>query len=81
MVLSTGVLLFMSEATKCWGNVAFRYKMLFLFLALLFQFTGLRKVVRAGELRFPPLTRKLTASVAVFLWFGVAIAGRAIAFF
>ena len=81
VTLLTGTLLFTSEATKCWGNIAFRYKMLFLFLALLFQFTGLQKVARADEQRFSPLTRKLTAFVAVFLWFGVAIAGRAIAFF
>lgn len=81
LVLFTGVLLFMSEATKCWGNVAFRYKMLFLFLALVFQFTALQKVTRADERRFPPLARKITAFVAVFLWFGVAVAGRAIAFF
>ena len=36
LVVLTGLLLFVSEATKCWGNIAFRYKMLFLFLALLF---------------------------------------------
>jgi hypothetical protein len=81
LVLLTGTILFISEATKCWGNIAFRYKMLFLFLALLFQFTGLRIITRAGEHRFSPIARKLTAFVAVFLWFGVAIAGRAIAFF
>lgn len=81
LVLSTGIILFISEATKCWGNVGFRYKMLFLFLALLFQFTGLQKITRAAEGRFSPITRKITAFVAIFLWFGVAIAGRAIAFF
>ena len=81
LVLSTGIILFISEATKCWGNVAFRYKMLFLFLALLFQFTGLLKITRADEHRFSSATRKVTAAVAVFLWFGVAVAGRAIAFF
>jgi hypothetical protein len=81
VTLLTGTLLFTSEATKCWGNIAFRYKMLFLFLALLFQFTGLQKVARADEQRFSPLVRKATAFVAVFLWFGVAVAGRAIAFF
>jgi hypothetical protein len=81
LVLSTGVILFISEATKCWGNTGFRFKVLFLFLALLFQFTGLQTVTRASEYRFSPMTRKITAFVAVFLWFGVAVAGRAIAFF
>ena len=79
--LLTGTLLFTSEATKCWANIAFRYKMLFLLLALLFQFTGMQKVARAEDQRFSPLTRKVTAFVAIFLWFGVAAAGRAIAFF
>jgi hypothetical protein len=81
LVLATGIILFISEATKCWGNVAFRYKMLFLFLALVFQFTGLQKITGADEHRFSSSTRKLTAYVAIFLWFGVAVAGRAIAFF
>lgn len=81
LTILTGTLLFTSEATKCWGNVAFRYKMLFLFLALLVQFTVLHRVARGDEQRFSPLARKITALVAVFLWFGVAIAGRAIAFF
>ena len=58
LALSTGTILFISEATKCWGNIAFQYKMLFLFLALLFQFTGLQKVARADEQRFSPLSRK-----------------------
>lgn len=80
-VLGTGILLFVSEAVKCWRNPAFRYKMLFLFLALVFQFTVLRVLSRAEEGRFPRLTRGLTGIVAVCLWFGVAAAGRAIAFF
>jgi hypothetical protein len=81
LVVVTGLLLFVSEATKCWGNIAFRYKMLFLFLALLFQFTGLQRVSRADEYRFSPLARKITALVSILLWFGVGTAGRAIAFF
>jgi len=81
LTLLTGTLLFTSEATKCWGNIAFRYKMLFLFLALLFQFTALRRVTRSEDRQFSPLVRKITALIAVFLWFGVAVAGRAIAFF
>jgi len=80
-VLVTGILLFVSEAVKCWRNPAFRYKMLFLFLALIFQFTVLRVLSRADEGRFPPIARGLTGIVAVLLWFGVAVAGRSIAFF
>jgi hypothetical protein len=80
-VLTTGTLLCMSEATKCWGNPAFRNKMLFLILALVFQFTGLRIIGQAEEGRFSPFVRKATGLVAVILWFSVAAAGRAIAFY
>jgi hypothetical protein len=81
LTVFTGTLLFMSETTKCWGNIAFRYKTLFFFSAILFQFTVLRRVARGDEQRFSPWVRKITAFVAVCLWFCVAIAGRAVFFF
>jgi hypothetical protein len=81
LTLVTGALLFTSETTKCWGNIAFRYKALFLLLALPFQFTALRIVSRADRQGLPPMVRKLTGLIAVFLWFGVAVFGRAIFFF
>ena len=81
LAIFTGTLLFMSETTKCWGNIAFRYKTLFFFLAISFQFTGLRRVIRGDEQRFSPLALRITAAIAVFLWFGVAVFGRAVFFF
>lgn len=81
LTIFTGTLLFMSETTKCWGNVAFRYKTLFFFPAILFQFAGLQRVARSNGQRFSPLTCKITALIAVCLWFGVAIFGRAVFFF
>jgi hypothetical protein len=81
LTILTGTLLFMSETTKCWGNIAFRYKTLFFFLAISFQFTVLHRVIRGDERRFSPLARRITALVAVFLWFGVAVFGRAVFFF
>ena len=53
LVVLTGLLLFVSEATKCWGNIAFRYKMLFLFLALLFQFTACKGSAEPTNTAFP----------------------------
>ena len=81
LTIFTGTLLFMSETTKCWGNIAFRYKTLFFLLAITFQFTGLRIVTWSEGQRFSPLVRRITALIAVCLWFGVAIAGRAVFFF
>jgi hypothetical protein len=71
-MLSTGFLLFVSEALKCYGNDSFRAKMFFLFLALFFRFT-----------LYPKLTRswgKLAAGASLVLWFSVGLAGRAIGF-
>jgi hypothetical protein len=81
LTLLTGTLLFTSEAVKCWGNIAFHYKALFLLMALPFQFTILHMVIRKDRQGFPPIVRKLTALTALVLWFGVAVFGRAIFFF
>src|SRR6202161_2176304 len=45
VMLTSGMLLFLSEAMKCYGNTSFRIKMLFLFFALLFQFTIYNRIV------------------------------------
>ena len=79
VMLTSGLLLFVSEAMKCYGNTSFRVKMLFLFLALLFQFTVYNRVV-ASEGKSAPAAGKIAAAVALCLWFGVGLAGRAIGF-
>jgi len=79
VMLTSGILLFLSEATKCYGNISFRVKMLFLFFALLFQFTIYNRTV-ASEGKSAPGAGKVAAVVAICLWFGVGLAGRAIGF-
>jgi hypothetical protein len=79
VMLTSGVLLFLSEAMKCYGNTSFRIKMLFLFLALLFQFTIYNRIA-ASEDKSAPVGGKIAAAVALCLWFGVGLAGRAIGF-
>ncbi len=79
IMLTSGLLLFLSEAMKCYGNTSFRIKMLFLFFALLFQFTIYNRTVR-GESASAPIGGKTAAVVALCLWFGVGLAGRAIGF-
>jgi hypothetical protein len=73
----TGIPLFLSESIKCLYSFAFWIKMASLFLALLFTFTVVRSVIRAGPAsgRAP-----LTALVSLVLWFGVAFGGRWIGF-
>ena len=80
VMLVTGFLLFVSEATKCYYSLAFSVKMTSLFLAIVFTFTLHRKVVMADEIRVGPLWSKLAAVVSVTLWSLVGIGGHWIGF-
>jgi len=80
VMLATGFLLFLSEATKCYYSLAFTVKMTSLFLAIIFTFTLHRKVAMADEIRVGPLWSKLVAVVSVTLWSLVGIGGRWIGF-
>ena len=77
----TGVLMFLSEAIKCYFSPPFWYKMILLLLASLFAFTIRRRVVMAEPGRMSPLVLKVTALVSMALWFGVGFSGRWIAFY
>jgi hypothetical protein len=79
VMLVSGILLFLSEAMKSYGNTSFRVKMLFLFAALLFQFTIYNRTVALEDKVAPP-SGKIAAGVALCLWFGVGLAGRGIGF-
>jgi hypothetical protein len=79
MVVS-GILLFLSEAVKCYYSAAFLTKMTFLFPAIVFTFTVRRRVAAADDTRVRPLWRKLVALVSVTLWTVVAASGRWIGF-
>ena len=76
----TGLLLFSSEAAKCYEHVAFWFKMTCLLLACIFTFTTYRKVVMADEDTVTPVRARLTAIVSLALWTGVGIGGRWIGF-
>ncbi len=78
-MLATGMLLFTSEALKCYGNESFRAKMVLLFFALAFRFTVYRRVLRA-ENGLLPRWAKVIAGISLVLWFSVGLAGRAIGF-
>ena len=78
VMLASGVLLFTSEATKCYYHAAFWVKMTSLLLAILFTFTVRRKV--AGADKPSPLRSKLVAMASVTLWSAVGIGGRWIGF-
>ena len=78
LALGSGTLLFLAEAVKCYYNVAFWYKMGLLASAVVFQLI-VHQRLKVASGASTGLT-KGTAAVSLLLWFGVAVAGRAIAF-
>ena len=80
VMLISGILLFTSEATKCYDHGAFWVKMACLAAAIAFTFTVKRKVTNAGEGLVSPMWSKVVAVVSVALWSGVGIGGRWIGF-
>jgi hypothetical protein len=80
VMLVTGVLLFLSEALKCYENLPFRLKMIFLFFALLFTFTVRRRFTRSDRADEQPAVGRAIALVSLSLWSGVGVMGRAIGF-
>lgn len=79
-MLATGSLLFCSEALKCYESPPFLVKMVALLLAIVFHWTVFRPTVNAPAEAARP-RRIATAMVSMTLWFGVAVAGRAIGFY
>jgi len=80
LMLTSGGLLFLAEATKCYNSPAFWVKMTSLVLVLLFTFTLRRRVTRANLATERPLLGRVTALISLSLWFGVAWGGRWIGF-
>lgn len=76
--IGSGLLLFVSEALKCYASGPFFIKMGLLFAGLLFTFTFQQRLTRAEQ---PSGAAKYAAVLTLALWFGVGLAGRAIAFF
>lgn len=80
-LIATGILLFMSEATKCYFNPAFWVKMGFLVVGTIYTFTVRQRVALAGGAEVDPTKARIVSMVSVVLWSGVGIAGRAIGFY
>ena len=79
VMLATGVLLFLSEATKCYYSTPFWVKMGALLVSLAFLFTVKRRVVFAEQAPGRGVAA-LVAVVSLALWFTVGAGGRWIGF-
>jgi len=80
LMIASGTLLFLSEATKAYYSFPFWVKMTSLLLALLFTFTIRRRITRSGLTTDRPQLGRAIALISLSLWFGVAWGGRWIGF-
>jgi hypothetical protein len=84
LMLVTGVLMFVSEASRCYTNTGFRWKMLLIALAgvnaLFFHFTAYRSVDKWDK-GGTPFGAKFAGAFSILMWFGIVALGRWIAFF
>ena len=84
VMLVTGVLMFLSEATRCYESVAFRVKMALLIVAglnaIVFHFAAYRKLDKWEAAPSTPGSAKMAAWVSMVLWLCIIVAGRGIAY-
>ena len=80
LMSASGILLFSSEATKCYSSFPFWIKMSSLLLAIIFTFAVKSAVIRNKLDQRYPLLGKATGLISLALWFGVAWGGRWIGF-
>ncbi|MGE0158148.1 MAG: DUF6644 family protein [Gemmatimonadales bacterium] len=78
LMLGTGVLLFLSEAIKCYYNTAFWVKITTLPVALLFTLTLKERFARRAS--YTSAESQWIATADILLWFIVAAGGRWIGF-
>jgi hypothetical protein len=85
IVVPTGFLMFMTNATKMAENPVFRLKLILIVLAglnaLVFRLWTSRSVERWNVNESSPLAAKLSALISLVAWSAVISCGRLIAFF
>lgn len=74
--LASGATLFTSESVRWYFSDAFWTKMSLLSLAILFHFTMYRAVTRRDDLS--PGMYRFTGALALAVWLGVGVGGRAL---
>jgi hypothetical protein len=80
----TGLLMFASEATKMYGNVAFQMKMLLILAAgmnaLVFHFLAYQSVGKWEKDPVAPFSARVSGTLSILFWFAIVAAGRWIAY-
>jgi hypothetical protein len=78
LTVLSGILMFVTGVAHYFFNRAFDVKMLLLSAAVIIQLALFHKVAATESPR--PALARATVAVSLVLWFGVAVAGRAIGF-
>ena len=80
VMLVTGILLFLSEAVKCFYNVSFWVKMAALAASLVFLFAVKQPLALRAAGSVSSSVYKAVGAISIALWLIVAVAGRWIGF-
>jgi hypothetical protein len=84
VMFSTGLLLFWSQALRCYVSGYFLIKMVLLLLAgvnvIVYHLTIDRTRNEWGKAPIPPIQARLAGLVSILLWAGVIAAGRIMAY-
>jgi hypothetical protein len=82
--VTTGLMLFSSEATKMYGNLGFEIKMLLILVAginaFVFHSIAYQSVGKWDNDPVAPLSARAAGLLSILLWFGIVAAGRWIAY-
>lgn len=82
--VTTGFLLFSSEATKMYVNIGFQIKMVLILIAginaLVFHAVAYKSVGKWDRDPVGPLSARAAGLISILLWFGIVAAGRWIAY-
>ena len=82
--VTTGLLLFSSEATKMYGNIGFDIKMSLIAIAginaVVFHSIAYQSVGKWDNDPVAPLGARAAGLISILLWFGIVAAGRWIAY-
>lgn len=79
-IVVTGLLLFVSEAVKCYESVPFWIKIGSLVAVLVLRSTVRARALRLDYVRTRPMLTRSIGMLSMLLWFGVAWGGRWIGF-
>lgn len=82
--VTTGGLMFSSEATKMYGNLGFRVKMLMILAAglnaFIFHSLAYQSVGKWDKDPVAPVSARVAGLLSILFWFGIVAAGRWIAY-